>query len=536
MKIVTFIRKSATILRQNPYLWLLALIAIVSDVGAVFSYDPSQIHFPTHLLWMLPLSLIAEVGLIYAFIQHTQGKTSTFVDSFMMSVTSLPRVLPLKAVILLAPALFSMLIYITAGLSAQNTIVQVIIITLALLLLLIVQIWTIFALCSSFFQEYSIGEAMTQAWHTLWGHKAKIMQMALPFLVVDLLLISLLVVTGAVSYDSTFLYTVTDEMAQQNVNMVQTGQRTNAPGPTEAGKYFRINRVMNGYGAALLRARGVKLLSIPMFFVDNRAIGLIAVAIGMVLIPLRISVWTLTYLELAEPVPEFQSVIQAIHLERQTATTTSGASPQAQQLPTHSTADTQSDTGWVIQVPVQKQIRWILVGVAFPLLLGVFLFGLCQALRAWQIWIFSQPWEHGPLEGCPNWLPLDSRKPHFDDAPEDRRVFCVWGEGNTIACQGKFPQVSEPITQEFLSGSFMPRCQAEFSAEVQALVQEGTVLMSFQDLEGVTSPVQAHQEELLTVTGTASQATGFTITFEAIEGEAQNVCLGAKAEYDCRWP
>jgi hypothetical protein len=343
--------------------------------------------------------------------------------------------------------------------------------------------------------------------------------------VIDLLLISSLVVTKGVTYDSAFTLTVTEGMALDNLDLELSGQRTNAPGPTEAGDYFRINRLVNGLSTAMLKARGVELLSIPMFFVENKTIGLIAIVVSMLLIPVRISTWTFAYLEIADPVREFDSVIRDLHMERKAAALASGATIQeiSQPLPDQQPA--------LSPQLLRNRVKWVLIGIAFPLIMATILLSICWAAKGLQVYLFSQPWRSGPLEGCPNWLPVDSRQDHFDINSLRQEVFCAI-EHDHVACQGKVTHISEPVSRE-IPILMKPRCAGEFPVEITILVGEGTASVSVQELEGLATPQEIREGEEVTLTGFADQALNFTLTLEPVGGDAHNVCFGTRVELDC---
>jgi hypothetical protein len=431
----------------------------------------------------------------------------------------------MKGAILIAPALLFFIAYVLTGSGLVPPAIQLVVLALVLILLCVTQIWTIFGFCGHFIQEYSTGESLSYGWNLIWGHKKLVVLVALPFLVIDLLLISSLVVTKGVTYDSAFTYTVTEGMALDNLDLELSGQRTNAPGPTEEGDYFRINRLVNGLSMAMLKARGVELLSIPMFFVDNKAIGLIAIVVSMLLIPVRISTWTLAYLEIADPVREFDSVIQDLHMERKAAALASGAIIQetAQPVPDRQPAFSPQ--------LLRKRVKWVLIGIAFPLIMATVLFSICWLTKGLQVYLFSQPWQSGPLEGCPNWLPVDSRQDHFDIRSLQQEVFCAI-EYDHVACQGKVAQLSEPVSRE-IPILMKPRCAGEFPVEIMILVGEGTASVSVQELEGLVTPQEIREGEEVTLTGFAEQAQNFTLTLEPVGGDAQNICFGTRVELDC---
>jgi hypothetical protein len=264
-----------------------------------------------------------------------------------------------------------------------------------------------------------------------------------------------------------------------------------------------------------------------MFFVENMTIGLIALVVGMLLVPLRISTWASVYLELAEPVREFDNVIQEIRREREATAAASGTLSPVQPSVQQAMAKEPSLSPELLR----KRIKWVLIGIIFPLIMAVALFSVCWSLRELQVWLFSQPWKSGPLAGCPNWLPVDSRKAHFDAISYQQEIFCAI-EYDYVACEGRLAQLSEPESRE-IPILRKPRCAGDFPVEVMILVGQGTARVSVYDLEGLPTPQEIPEGETVTLTGFSDQIKHFTLTFEPVAGDVQNICYGARVELDC---
>ena len=324
METVSLFRKSVRLILQTPYAWLLALLAVVGDAWAVLSYNATSVGLSANVIWLTLLTFVAETSLIYSFGQQARGKPSRLIDSVMTAVTCVLQTLGGKLILLIVPAicgavllifspvLISFLLEEHPGLAMmplqlspstlRNIVLLLSIPTLPLLLLN--QVWTFFTSCGILIQGYSVGEAIAHAWRVLWTNKKRIILVILLFVLVDLLLIAALVGVRAVSVESAFKYTVTEEMAERNALLDS--------GFIEAGDYFLIDRPINGFLAATLKGRVADLLSIPLYFADSRIAGSVVVALEMVLLLLRISVFTSAYAEFAEPTDPLRGVIQEI--------------------------------------------------------------------------------------------------------------------------------------------------------------------------------------------------------------------------------
>jgi hypothetical protein len=317
-------RKSVHLILQVPYAWLLALLAVVGDAWAVLTYGATSVDLSANVIWLTLLTFIAETSLIYSFGQQVRGKPSRFIDSVMTAITCVLQTLGGKLILLIVPAicgaallifspvLISFLLEEHPGLAMmplqlppstlRNIVLLLSIPTLPLLLLN--QVWTFFTSCGILIQGYSVGEAIAHAWWVLWTNKKRIILVILLFVLVDLLLITALVGMRAVSIESAFRYTVTEEMAEYNARLDS--------GFIEAGDYFLVDRPINGFLAATLKGRVADLLSIPLYITDGRIAGSAVAALEVVLLLLRVSVFTSAYIELAEPTDELKGTLHDI--------------------------------------------------------------------------------------------------------------------------------------------------------------------------------------------------------------------------------
>jgi hypothetical protein len=294
-----FLRKSVAMIRARPYVWYLALLAVLGDLWAVSTYDPHSIQISIGIFGFALIALVAEAGLIHSFIQYVQGKPGSFVDSLMTAITFPLQILGTKAILLIVPAIYFVVLMLTSIVVLQSIVMVLIAVILALLILLFVQVWTVFTFCGVFSQGFSIGGAVVHGWRILWEHKWRVTWYIVLFVVVDLVLTALLVGVGAVTFESAFIYTVTPEMAE--IDPI-TGARIVKP-----GDHLVLNRPIYGYLAAIFRGRGVDLLSVPLYFSKNMVAGLVVVVLGIPLLLLRIAVLTLVYFDLAEPTLELST-------------------------------------------------------------------------------------------------------------------------------------------------------------------------------------------------------------------------------------
>jgi len=300
VKISELPKKSISPIKANPYIWFLVILAVFSDIWAILTYNPNSPDIPYLIIWVSIIPFIAETSVFYALLRHVDDAPSSFVDALMTALTSI-NTLGAKAIMMIIPSFYFVLFFLGSAILnvfLDDILVPILYVLLLLPLLWLLQIWTPYAAGGLLVQQYSVFESISHAWRIIWENKKTLAKIVLFFVIVDMLLISVLYLTGGISFKSAFIYTVTEEMAKMNVQFM-TGS------PAQAGEYFAINRPVGGLLATTLKGRGIDLLSISTFIISKKLYGLVTVVATMILLPIRLSVLAITYNEWAEPTHEF---------------------------------------------------------------------------------------------------------------------------------------------------------------------------------------------------------------------------------------
>lgn len=300
MELTRFVKEGIQLVKRHPYIWALAFIAVWGDLWAIMDYKPHSANLSHLIIWVGIFTFYAETSVLSAFVLHVQKLPSSFVDAIMTALSSLSA-FGAKAVMMVIPSLFLVIFVIFSSplhVIFDDIMFPILFVLFLMPIMVLLQIWTPFTSCGIIVQQYSMSEAMTHGLRIIWRNKKSIVQIASLFFVVDILLMVILYWVGGISFESTFIYTVTEEMAKTNVQF-KTGS------PIEPGNYFAINRPIAGLMATSLKARGVDLLSIPMYFINKRMIGIVTVVVAMAFLPIRLSVLVNAYQKWAEPTHEF---------------------------------------------------------------------------------------------------------------------------------------------------------------------------------------------------------------------------------------
>ncbi|HIP72153.1 MAG TPA: hypothetical protein EYH05_12245 [Anaerolineae bacterium] len=313
MSLKTYLQQTSGVLRQHPYLWAIALIAVLGDVVAVVTHSPftARLHIWT-LLFVL-ITIVAEAALIYAYLQYYTGKEAGFVDALMTAVTYIPQLLAAKILPLVLLGVYTLFLMVVAPqlvtAFADNVGVAVFILLLITLpVLVVVQTWAFFIVCVLFTSESSIAEVISAAWYMAWRHKWHLLKIALPFLLLDLALIAVLFSVNAITYDSIFTRIVTPDMAD-------SGDLLTGEGSTAAGVMFTMSRFLNSFWVMIFKTRGIEVASIPLFITDQMMAGLTAVFAGLVLLIFRIGVFAAAFLQFPESEPISHDVLHVDYKE-----------------------------------------------------------------------------------------------------------------------------------------------------------------------------------------------------------------------------
>jgi hypothetical protein len=298
MSLKTYLQQTIGVLRRHPYLWAIALIAVLGDAAAVVGYSPFTARLRFWTILFILVTIVAEAALIYAYLQYYTGKSSGFVDALMTAVTYIPQLLAAKVLPLVILGVYTLFLMAAAPqlitIFADKVGVAIFILLLITLpVLVVVQTWSFFIVCVLFTSESSIAEITSAAWYMAWQHKWRLLKIAVPFLLVDLTLIALLFSVNAINYDSLFTRIVTKEMADEGD--ILTGE-----GTTTAGVMFTMSRFLNTFWIMIFKTRGIEMTSVPLFITNQIAAGLTAVFLGLVLMLLRIGVFAAAFLHFAK--------------------------------------------------------------------------------------------------------------------------------------------------------------------------------------------------------------------------------------------
>ncbi|KAA3647183.1 MAG: hypothetical protein DWQ07_06700 [Chloroflexi bacterium] len=304
MKSTTEILRAAIALPfRNPYIWLLAFIALGVDFLAINSYN--QITISLSAVVFIFVVIILDVAILWATAQYHQGKASNFLDASMTSATYFIQVAMLKILMAFPAGFLAMAVFIAFSRYLRNLPVEgnpLFLLVLALLLIFIfsiVQVWAFIASCYRVLRDMTLGDALVDSWEVLRTHTRRLVSVVLPFLIIDLVLLGLFTASGTISYRTTFELDIPERL----INYYEERGRHFVDEDT----IFTLNRANKGVFATLMRVRSTDLLSFPVYLVDNRTAGLIVYAAGLLLLPFRIGAMTIAFWELTyEPPPDFQ--------------------------------------------------------------------------------------------------------------------------------------------------------------------------------------------------------------------------------------
>ncbi len=296
--IASIIKRTWSILKASPYIWILIFLASIGDLWAIFTYDPYFSELPKMLLLVSIYTFITETSILYAITRHDQNQTSDLIDSLMSSLTS-PATIGAKAILLILPALLVTL-FITFLIIIRTFLTDFQIFGLLIILflpfLLIIQVWTPFTSCGILFHQYSMPEAILHAWRIIQKHIWTIIKIIGIFFTIDLVLIFCFLSAGGFTYESTFI-------KASVIEIEDLGEDGQIEIYTMEKDEVVFNRPMAGFLTSILGTRGINLQTIPIFSFENKFLGLIYILISAIILPFRISVLAFSYNLWAEPVP-----------------------------------------------------------------------------------------------------------------------------------------------------------------------------------------------------------------------------------------
>ncbi len=287
--LITLGREAGRFVRQTPAVWGLALLAGLSDMAATLLYDPHSVALRSAILLLAVVGVAAEAGLIVAFTAFQQGKRLSFLDGFMTPISQFGGLAGANYIPLTLFAGLVLVVFLTSPILVRFPWLGYSAAGVGLVLGGLVQIWTFLSVCGVLVHHVTMGEAIALGWQTLRRRWGMVLRLAILFGALDLIVWGLLMTSGAVSYHSTFIYTVTPEMAEGNFLAGNSG-------PTAPGDYFAPDRPINAVLVTILKGRSLDLLSPSLFFINRPGVGWAAAGATILLLPWRIGMFTALYL------------------------------------------------------------------------------------------------------------------------------------------------------------------------------------------------------------------------------------------------
>lgn len=283
---------------QHPYLWILALISVLGQLRALLTYE-SGVILSAGLLFFALLSLVSDAAIMWAIVQHVKDRSSNILDAFMTALSYIGHLIIIKFIPSIPFIFLTMVGVVVIGKAMINQPTTSDLITTAALLIpmiilsIILQIVTFFAMCFNLLENISFGESLREAWELTKNHKKKLTTLFSPFLIADILLIGILIASSVITYESAFGYQISEKQ------VFEYEQR----GKTFLDKFtiFTINRLYNSVVDQGAKYRTVDFIGYALFLIPNINIGLIILLVIFLQLPFRIGVGTATFLEYGFP-------------------------------------------------------------------------------------------------------------------------------------------------------------------------------------------------------------------------------------------
>lgn len=272
----------------HPLTWVFTVLALIGDYIALFQFQfLSPPAIPENILFFILVTLFAESALIFILTQDFLGNKINLLDMIMEPLTLLPKTIFIKTILLIPSGLLLLVyIFISPGFESPN-IALYLYLLIAVPAFILLNLVTLSALLFMFLKSSSVGESVAQGvWHirqNFW----QIMKVSLPFLLLQVCLLGFLFANETITYDSAFIYTVTDEVAELNFQFSQMSGATSSRF-SRPGDYFVINRPLNGLLTAAFKSRGIDLFSPLMFTVTNTSGAYLILITNLLTIPLQI--------------------------------------------------------------------------------------------------------------------------------------------------------------------------------------------------------------------------------------------------------
>lgn len=284
---------------RSPVIWLIGLAAASADFWAVFNYSPNNTRISLPFILFCALGWLAEAILVFLLAARIQARTLRRGDAFLAGIMAFPRIVGMKAFLLLAPITFIAILSMLFSIFRYFNRILLIALVPILIVLWIIQMVSFFALCTILVQDTSTGEAISTGWWLTWSKKGKNLLISLPFLLIDLAILGGLIGMQAITLNSAFGYVVTQESTEFENQLTDLNRSLNTNFSTQ-GDYVVINRPLNGVWAALLHNRNVDLLSLSLFVMQDVRFGFAVAIIAWLLLLVRTAVWVQVYMKSME--------------------------------------------------------------------------------------------------------------------------------------------------------------------------------------------------------------------------------------------
>ncbi len=287
-------KRSFQVLRNDWKIWLVLIFSVAVDLFAVLTFTIYWVDMRWPSFVLLLVAVLGQALLIRMFAMDLQNKQHKFNDDINAVLGCLPRIIGGKILVFLIPMAYYALFLVFSPLITSYPIVQGIFICLFLPIFLFAEVWNFFTCSIILIQNFSATDSLSLGLQAIWSNKGKILRTIAPFLLVEALAIFLLILTGSLTMDSMFKFTVTRDMAFQYAS-----QNISSYKLTMAGDYFVLNRLLNGIVTALVKLNGMDMLSISLYAIKNWLAGVILVVFSIPLTGLKMSLMSCVYNETA---------------------------------------------------------------------------------------------------------------------------------------------------------------------------------------------------------------------------------------------
>jgi hypothetical protein len=287
-------KASFRILKVDWKIWPVLAFSVAADLYAVLTFSQNWVDIGWVNILLLIVAVFSEALLIKMMAADLSSGPHRFRDDLTSVLGSTPRILGTKILIFLLPMVYYAVFLIFSAVITSYDFIQAIFIGLFLPLLLFAEIWNFYACAIILLQNFSATDALSLSLQAIWANKKKIFIRIAPFVLIEAVVIGILILTKSVTSNSTFLFTVTTDMAYK-----YAAQATSSYKLTVAGNYFVLNRLVNGLVTAMVKINGLDLISSIIYSIRSWVAGLVVVVFTMPLTAVKMAMLTKTYQETA---------------------------------------------------------------------------------------------------------------------------------------------------------------------------------------------------------------------------------------------